>query len=274
MAKKHQQVETEGQLLRDIQELTSLQFVYEDGWCGMVPFHRKLTEIQHGPPVPFAELDWREQADVLRSFIHWDRYPERAWNAEYTIRKNIAAGKPPEEWLEGTALPESSRQPAEGKATPPELKDHGNSQDLASRTAEATTDSERKLVWMETIRRLDAAYTAGGADALAKMNGIEIHVLYAEKMAELEAVENRIAQHGDNEINQLHKQKLEQQTADMAAWMRVHCPEFRQMEQEGARKGLTETHQLGGEVSLSQLRAQKAPPAKESGRNRDREIER
>src|SRR5215472_2254317 len=91
-------------LLRDIQELTCRQFVYEDGWCGMVPFDGKLTELQSGPPVPFAELTWREQADVLRSFIHWDRYPERAWDDEYRIRENIVAGKPPDRWLDGTSI--------------------------------------------------------------------------------------------------------------------------------------------------------------------------
>src|SRR5262249_54091635 len=55
-----------------------------------------------------------------------------------------------------------------------ELKDHGQSENLSSREGKPMTDDERKLVWMETIRRLDAAYMAGGTDALAKMNGIEI----------------------------------------------------------------------------------------------------
>lgn len=119
MAKKSQRVKAdERQLLRDIQVLTSRQFVYEDGWCGMVPFDGKLTELQTGPPVPFAELTWREQADVLRSFIPWSRYPEAAWNDEYRIRKNIAAGKRPEQWLEGTSLQESFRLLTDGK-TPP-----------------------------------------------------------------------------------------------------------------------------------------------------------
>ena len=94
MPKKKQRVEAvERELLQDIKELTSRQFVYEDLWCGMVPFDGQLSELQTGPPVPFGELSWREQADVLRSFIQWDRYPERAWDDEYTIQKNIAAGK-------------------------------------------------------------------------------------------------------------------------------------------------------------------------------------
>jgi hypothetical protein len=107
------------QLLRDLRELTSRQFVYEDGWCGMVPFDGTLSELQTGPPVPFAELTWREQADVLREFIHWHRSPERDWDDEYTIRENIAAGKPPEHWHEGTSLRESFRLIADGKTPPP-----------------------------------------------------------------------------------------------------------------------------------------------------------
>jgi hypothetical protein len=120
MAKKTQSVEAvERQLLRDIQKLTSRQFVYEDGWCGMVPFDGKLTEMQTGPPVPFADLGWSEQADVLREFIHWDRYPERAWDDEYRIRENIADGKPPEQWLENTSLGQSFRLLEDGITPPP-----------------------------------------------------------------------------------------------------------------------------------------------------------
>jgi hypothetical protein len=120
MASKKQRVEAvERHLLRDIQKLTSRQFVYEDLWCGMVPFDGKLSEMQTGPPVPFAELTWREQADVLREFIGWGTYPARDWNDEYTIRDNFAAGKQRDQWLEGTSLRESFRLLAEGKTPPP-----------------------------------------------------------------------------------------------------------------------------------------------------------
>jgi hypothetical protein len=111
-----------------------------------------------------------------------------------------------------------------------ELKDHGKSENHPSREEHGTTDTGRKLIWMETIRRLDAAYMVGGTDALAKMNGIETYVLYAEKMTELEGVTKALAEHGDNEISQLHKQKLEWQTADMAAWMQEHFIDFREAE--------------------------------------------
>jgi hypothetical protein len=267
MAKNKQRVEAvERQLLRDIQKLTSRQFVYEDGWCGMVPFHRKLTELQTGPPVPFAELTWREQADVLRSFIPWNRYPEAGWLDEYRIRDNIAAGKPSEQWLEGTSLRESFRLLADGKERRQntELTDFVESAQLPSRAAKATTDIEHTVSGMDAIRRLDAAYTAGGTDALAKMNGIEIQVLYNDKMAALETVRKITAEPGDKEIIQLYKQMLEQQTADMAAWMRVHCPDIREMEQEASRLSLAELKE----------RATERTTQAEHRKSRDKDMER
>jgi len=142
MAKRKQRVDAvERQLLRDIQRLTKRAFVYENLWCGVVPFDGKLTELQTGPPVPFAELTWRERADVLRCFIHWDRYPERAWNDEYTISDNIAAGKPLGQWLEGTALRESFSLLAEGKTPPPPMQCPEITQkDLANALAELAPD--------------------------------------------------------------------------------------------------------------------------------------
>jgi hypothetical protein len=128
-----------------------------------------------------------------------------------------------------------------------ELKDNGQSENLPSREGKPMTDDERKLAWMETSRRLDAAYTAGGTDALSKMNGIEIHVLYAEKMTELKAVRNSLAENGQDEIGQLHWQKLERQTDDMAAWMRVHCPDFREMEQRASKTSLAELKEMATE---------------------------
>ncbi len=152
MARKKQGVEAvERHLLRDIQKLTSRQFVYEDLWCGMVPFDGKLSELQTGPSVPFAELTWREQADVLREFIHWDRYPERAWNDEYTIRENIAAGKQPEQWLEGTSLRESFRLIADGKTPPPPTQcPEITQQDLAN--------------WLDTLTVTEADRSPANAD--------------------------------------------------------------------------------------------------------------
>ena len=143
MAKKKQTVEAvERQLVRDLQKLTGRQFVYEDGWCGMVPFDGKLTELQTGPPVPFAELTWREQADVLRSFIPWDRYPERAWDVEYRIRDNFAAGKQPEQWLDGTSLRQSFRLLADGKTPPPPQRSPEITQQDLARIREVLTMAE------------------------------------------------------------------------------------------------------------------------------------
>ena len=119
-----------------------------------------------------------------------------------------------------------------------------------------------KLAWMEAIRRLDAAYAAAGTDALAKMNGIEIHVLYGEKMAELEAVRRALLDHGGNEISLLHKQKLERQTADMAAWMRVHCPDFREMERRAGKQSLS------GLKAESQRKRPGRPRSRDTGMER------
>ncbi len=144
-----------------------------------------------------------------------------------------------------------------------ELKDQGKSENLPSRGANATMDDERKLVLMEAVRSLDAAYMAAGADALAKMNGLEILVLYYDKMGELESVRTNLAEHGDNEIGQLHKQKLERQTTDMAAWMRVHCPDFREIEEAKGRELAPEKED---KMSLADLRgkAQGERPEKQT----------
>jgi hypothetical protein len=93
------------ELLREIRELTSRQFVYEDYWCGMVPFDGELTELQTGPPVPFAELGRRDKADVLE-FISWDHYQEKGldWLDQNAIESNVIEGKPPQKWLEGTSF--------------------------------------------------------------------------------------------------------------------------------------------------------------------------
>jgi hypothetical protein len=149
MAKTNRDIKAlERQLLRDIGQLTSREFVYEDLWCGMVPFNGKLTELQTGPPVPFAELHWREQADVLRGFIHWGHFPVCAWDDEYRILDNIAAGKRPEQWLDGTSLRESFRLLADGKTPPtPKQEPEITQQDLADLyVALAVAEGDRSVV--------------------------------------------------------------------------------------------------------------------------------
>jgi hypothetical protein len=180
MAKKRQRVEAvEGRLLDELKKLTSREFVYEDGWCGMVPFHRKLTELQTGPPVTFAELTWREQADVLRSFIHWDGYPERGWYDEYRIRENIAAGKQPEQWLEGTSLRDSFRLLAEGKTPPPPKKcPEITQQDLADALAMVGADRseakpENEKVSLRDLRNASQERETRGEDQRSKPREIE-----------------------------------------------------------------------------------------------------
>jgi hypothetical protein len=136
---------SEAELLGEIRKLAGREFVYEDGWCGMVPFDGKLGDMQTGPPVAFAELHWREQADVLREFIHWESYPVRDWNDEYIIKDNIAAGKQPEQWLDGTSLHESFRLIAEGQTPRPRKESPEiTEQDLRSLFAAARPHPQAK----------------------------------------------------------------------------------------------------------------------------------
>ncbi len=180
MAKRKQSVEaSERQLLRDLRRLTGRSFVYEDGWCGMVPFNGKLSELQTGPPVPFAELTWREQADILREFIHWDRYPERAWNDEYRISENIIAGKPLEQWLEGTSLRESFRLLAEGKTPPPPMQcPEITQQDLANALAgggsvQSPTKAGEGKISLSDLRHGSQEQERGRDDQKGKSRDIE-----------------------------------------------------------------------------------------------------
>ena len=94
------------EVLRDLRDLTSRQFVYEDLWCGMVPFDGKLTELQTGPPVPFGELGRRDKTDVIDSFIHWNRFQEKGldWRDQRAIENNVIEGKPSQKWLEGASF--------------------------------------------------------------------------------------------------------------------------------------------------------------------------
>jgi hypothetical protein len=180
MAKKRQRVEAvEGRLLDELKKLTSREFVYEDGWCGMVPFHRKLTQLQTGPPVTFAELTWREQADVLRSFIHWDGYPERGWYDEYRIRENIAAGKQPEQWLEGTSLRQSFQMLAEGKSpSPPKQCPEITERDLANALAmvgseQSPANPEDGKVSLGDLRKESQKQEKRGEDQRSKQRDME-----------------------------------------------------------------------------------------------------
>lgn len=92
-------------LLRDIRELASQQFIYEDPWHGYVPYDGPPTEYQIGPPLPFVALDRRDKADVLE-WISWEHFREKGldWRDQYAIQNNITEGKPQPKWLEGTSF--------------------------------------------------------------------------------------------------------------------------------------------------------------------------
>ena len=121
--KSSQEVQTEGttkiidpfirELLRDIEELTTRQFVYDSRWGEFVPASPALHERQTGPPAPFAALTWREKSDVLRQFIRWDHYAQQGldWRDAHAIENNISLDKPRHRWLEGTLVSEGFRTP-------------------------------------------------------------------------------------------------------------------------------------------------------------------
>lgn len=73
-------------------------------WHGAL--RRQSYRVADGPPVLFAELTWREQADVLRSFIPWDHYSGQGLDGrdQNAIRNNVMDGKPARKWLEGTSF--------------------------------------------------------------------------------------------------------------------------------------------------------------------------
>jgi hypothetical protein len=152
-----------------------------------------------------------------------------------------------------------------------EPKDQGKSGNSPLRAERATTDDDRKLILMEAVLRLDAAYVVAGPDALAKMDGLEILVLYYDKIGELESVRRNLADHGDNELGQLHKQKLERQTTDMAAWMRVHCRDFREIEEA---KRLEVAAAKEERMSLADLKGKAQEKQAEKQTTKDKGLER
>jgi hypothetical protein len=94
------------ELLRQIRDLTSQQFIYEDPWHGFVPLDGSPTECQIGPAFPFAELGRRDRADVILSLIAWKHYDDQGldWRDQQAIADNVIEGRPPHRWLEGTSF--------------------------------------------------------------------------------------------------------------------------------------------------------------------------
>jgi hypothetical protein len=60
-------------------------------------------------------------------------------------------------------------------------------------------------------------------------------------------VRKGLAEYGDGEIGHLHRYKLERQTTDMSAWMRVHCPDFREVEQRASKTSPAELKAMATE---------------------------
>jgi hypothetical protein len=95
-------------LLRDLYQLTSRLFIYEDPWHGFVPLDGAPTDCQIGLPVSFASLSRQDEADVLDTFIRWEPYRQQGLKPldEYAITQNVTSGKPRQRWLERTSFQE------------------------------------------------------------------------------------------------------------------------------------------------------------------------
>jgi len=72
---------------------------------------------------------------------------------------------------------------------------------------------------LELIRRLDAAYSVGGKQALAEMRSGEVMMLAAEKQLELSLVSRKLNQHPHDEVGMLRKGKLERELMDIHGFM-------------------------------------------------------
>jgi hypothetical protein len=103
--------------------------------------------------------------------------------------------------------PSQQKQPQKGRGPEPERR----------------TMPDRELKWLATIRRLEAAYSVGGMDALQKMNALEAQILLSEKLAQLNLVSKGLHQHPHDELGQLRKAKLERETQDISGWVKVKC---------------------------------------------------
>jgi hypothetical protein len=86
--------------------------------------------------------------------------------------------------------------------------------------------SELDAKWREAIRRLDAAYSVGGREALEKMSGPEVYVLYSEKLAELRTAGEQVRRFPHDELAQLRKEKAERETADMREFLKENQQRF------------------------------------------------
>jgi hypothetical protein len=64
-------------------------------------------------------------------------------------------------------------------------------------------------LFRDVIGRLDASLSTNGVDALDKMSGLEVHVLLAEKRADLQAAENRLAKDANDKGAKAQQQKAD-----------------------------------------------------------------
>ena len=77
-------------------------------------------------------------------------------------------------------------------------------------------------MYLETVRKLAAAFSVEGRGALVKMQQIEVNALFIEKMGELNTVNEKLAAFPHDELSQCRKAKLQCEIKDMVGYMREH----------------------------------------------------
>jgi hypothetical protein len=80
-------------------------------------------------------------------------------------------------------------------------------------------EAARQEAWRIAVKRLDATYSIGGRDALAKMNFAEVHILCAEKMVDLDAANTLLAKNPSNEFTRIWKEKIAREVKDISGYI-------------------------------------------------------
>jgi hypothetical protein len=144
---------------------------------GAIP--RRAYRIADRPAYPIRRAYFARAGRCSARFIQWDRYPERAWDDEYTIRDNVGAGKGPEQWLEGTFLRQSFLLLADGKTPPPAKQcPEITEQDLADVLAMARADQspakpDEGKISLSDLRQRSQEQEMRGEDRRSRSRDIE-----------------------------------------------------------------------------------------------------
>ncbi|MFO0966426.1 MAG: hypothetical protein U0793_12695 [Gemmataceae bacterium] len=87
------------------------------------------------------------------------------------------------------------------------------------------------LKYRQEVRRLDAAFSVEGRDALARMTPGEVGALYAEKMIGLSDMSRRVHRHPHDELGQLRKAMLEAEVREISGYLEDQAAKERAFQQ-------------------------------------------